>query len=220
MAALQEQEEPAEEEIPLDDQEEDPQVLQDEASIDDQDSVEEVQQLLEEYKEPLLGSQYSSPGEEYPLEMYEQFSEGEFEEVEQMFKFSEYPRVVNSDAIANHIVDHSNVWAEEIRSKLPDDDPEIIVEFRSLTDRVPDGNSKPTTNVVRMSRFPKARPSRPPSATRPLLAQMNINGLTAIAMFDSGSTADAVSPEFARVANLKIFALEEPVPIQLGCKGS
>lgn len=52
------------------------------------------------------------------------------------------------------------------------------------------------------------------------MAKMNINSLTAVAMFDSGSTADAVSPEFARVANLKVFALEEPIPIQLGCKGS
>jgi hypothetical protein len=39
-------------------------------------------------------------------------------------------------------------------------------------------------------------------------------------MFDSGSTSDAVSPEFAQVAQLKVFVLEEPVPIQLGCKGS
>jgi hypothetical protein len=216
MAALQEQEEPAEEEIPLENQEEDPHVPPEEAHIDDHDSVEEVQELLEENEEPLLGSQYSSPGEEYPLEMYEQFSEGEFEEVEQMFKFSEYPRVVNSDAI----VDQTSAWAEEIPPKLPDDDPEIVVEFRSLTERVPMGNSTRTTNVVRMSRCPKARPSRPSSVTRPLLAKININGLTAVAMFDSGSTADAVSPEFARVANLKVFALEEPIPIQLGCKGS
>ena len=152
--------------------------------------------------------------------MYEQFSEGKFEEVEQMFKFSEYSRVVNSDAIASHIVDQTSMWAEEIRPKLPDDDPKIVVEFRSLTDTVPDGNSKQTTKVVRMSRFPKARLSRPLSVTRPLLAKMNINGLMAVAMFDSGSTADAVSPEFAHVANLKVFTLEEPVPIQLGCKGS
>ena len=39
-------------------------------------------------------------------------------------------------------------------------------------------------------------------------------------MFDTGSTSDALSPEFARVAQLKIHTLEELMPIQLGCKGS
>ena len=219
MAALQEQEEPAEMTNPLENQEEVSQVSQSETLNDVNDNVEEDQELPTEYEEPLLGSQYSSQGEEYPLELYEQYSEGEFEEVEQMFKFSEFPRTISSDALLSHVEDQTNAWAEEIRPNI-EDDPEIVVEVRSLTDRVPDGNSKPITNVVRLSRFPKARPSRPSSVTRPLIGQMNINGLIAIVMFDSGSTADAVSPEFARVANMKIFALEEPVPIQLGCKGS
>jgi hypothetical protein len=49
---------------------------------------------------------------------------------------------------------------------------------------------------------------------------MTINGLDAIVMFDTGSTSDAVSPEFARVANMKIHSLDVPMGIQLGCKGS
>ena len=216
MAALQEQEEPASQSNPR----EGASVPQEEALKDAQDSIEEVQQLLEEPEDPLYGSQYSSQGEEYPLEAFDQFSEGEFEEVEQMFKFTEFPWTMQSEVFENHIVDQTNAWAEESRPETNDNNPEIVVDFRALTDKVPSGTMKPTTNVVRMSRFPKARPSRPPSMTRPLISQININGLTAIAMFDSGSTADAVSLEFARVANLKIFALEEPVPIQLGCKGS
>ena len=39
-------------------------------------------------------------------------------------------------------------------------------------------------------------------------------------MFDTGSTADAISPDFARVARLSVFPLEEAMPIQLGCRGS
>jgi hypothetical protein len=39
-------------------------------------------------------------------------------------------------------------------------------------------------------------------------------------MFDSGSTADMISPEFMRVSNAKVYALEEQVPLQLGCRGS
>ena len=49
---------------------------------------------------------------------------------------------------------------------------------------------------------------------------MTINGLDAVVMFDTGSTLDAVSPEFTRVANMKIHSLDVPMGIQLGCKGS
>jgi len=63
-------------------------------------------------------------------------------------------------------------------------------------------------------------PKRPASQIRPLVAKMMINGLEAVVMFDTGSTSNAVSPEFARVANMKIHSLDEPMGIQLGCKGS
>jgi len=49
---------------------------------------------------------------------------------------------------------------------------------------------------------------------------MTINRLDTIVMFDTGSTSDAVSPEFARVVNMKIHSLDVPMGIQLGCKGS
>ncbi|KAJ3979311.1 hypothetical protein F5890DRAFT_1558899 [Lentinula detonsa] len=42
----------------------------------------------------------------------------------------------------------------------------------------------------------------------------------AFALFDSGSTADAISPDFAWVAHLQTFQLENPVQLQLGTKGS
>ena len=38
---------------------------------------------------------------------------------------------------------------------------------------------------------------------------MTINGLDAVVMFDTGSTSDAVSPEFAWVANMKIHSLDD-----------
>ena len=49
---------------------------------------------------------------------------------------------------------------------------------------------------------------------------MTINGLDVVVMFDTGSTLDAVSPEFTQVVNMKIHLLDEPMGIQLGCKGS
>ncbi|KAJ3743809.1 hypothetical protein DFH05DRAFT_1360495, partial [Lentinula detonsa] len=47
-----------------------------------------------------------------------------------------------------------------------------------------------------------------------------INGVLAFVLFDSGSTADAVSPDFARISHIKPFQLENPVTLQLGTKGS
>ncbi|KAF9257677.1 hypothetical protein L218DRAFT_808467, partial [Marasmius fiardii PR-910] len=55
---------------------------------------------------------------------------------------------------------------------------------------------------------------------RCLTAFLTINGFKAFVLFDSGSMADAISPDFARVAKLPIFQLENPVTLQLGTKGS
>jgi hypothetical protein len=49
---------------------------------------------------------------------------------------------------------------------------------------------------------------------------VNINGTEALALLDSGCTSDLVAPEFAAVANLKVYELEEPVPLQLGTVGN
>jgi len=75
-------------------------------------------------------------------------------------------------------------------------------------------------NVLQASKFPKPRPAPPRDITRPLTVKLKLNDLDALALIDSGSTADAVSPEFARVAKMKAFSLEPPVEIKLGCKGS
>ncbi|KAF9262227.1 hypothetical protein L218DRAFT_798456, partial [Marasmius fiardii PR-910] len=55
---------------------------------------------------------------------------------------------------------------------------------------------------------------------RCLAAWIELNGVKAFALFDSGSTADAISPDFTRAAKMKIYHLENPVTFQLGTKGS
>ncbi|KZT63163.1 hypothetical protein DAEQUDRAFT_645421, partial [Daedalea quercina L-15889] len=47
-----------------------------------------------------------------------------------------------------------------------------------------------------------------------------INGLQALVLLDSGSTTDSISPDFARVAGIAAFELENPAILQLGCVGS
>jgi hypothetical protein len=53
-----------------------------------------------------------------------------------------------------------------------------------------------------------------------MTAWITINGTRALTLFDSGSTADSISPDFSRVADLKCFKLDKQVPLQLGCMGS
>ncbi|GJE91949.1 retroviral-like aspartic protease [Phanerochaete sordida] len=47
-----------------------------------------------------------------------------------------------------------------------------------------------------------------------------VNGLAASVLLDTGSTINAVSPEFTRVARLQPFELSNPISLQLGCVGS
>ncbi|KAK1218877.1 hypothetical protein PQX77_018404 [Marasmius sp. AFHP31] len=64
------------------------------------------------------------------------------------------------------------------------------------------------------------RPKRSSAEKRCLAAWIEFDGVKAFTLFDSGSTADAVSPDFARTCKLKIYRLENPVTFQLGTKGS
>ena len=52
------------------------------------------------------------------------------------------------------------------------------------------------------------------------MAMVEVNGLAAVALLDSGCTTDALSPELVRIVGLKVHELEEQVPVQLGTKGS
>jgi hypothetical protein len=52
------------------------------------------------------------------------------------------------------------------------------------------------------------------------VVKLNINGLDAITMLDTGSSMDAITPEFAELSNQKVFEFTDPMAIQLGCKGS
>jgi hypothetical protein len=64
------------------------------------------------------------------------------------------------------------------------------------------------------------RPIVPREERQCLAAYISLNGMKAYALFDTGSTADLMSPDFARVAPITSFKLSELVPIQLGCVGS
>ncbi|KAF7985022.1 hypothetical protein HWV62_8837 [Athelia sp. TMB] len=62
--------------------------------------------------------------------------------------------------------------------------------------------------------------ARPKQSHTTITCLIDINGHKALALFDSGSTTDSVTPEFAFASRLKQFTLPEQVTLQLGCIGS
>ena len=61
---------------------------------------------------------------------------------------------------------------------------------------------------------------RPHRDFKCMTTYVEVNGLRGLALLDSGSSIDCISPDFARVAKVNAFALEKPVGLQLGCVGS
>ena len=49
---------------------------------------------------------------------------------------------------------------------------------------------------------------------------LNVNGLDAYVLLDTGSTINAISPDFCRVTNIEVFRLAQPITLQLGTTGS
>jgi hypothetical protein len=64
------------------------------------------------------------------------------------------------------------------------------------------------------------RPEYSGKNTRCLEAYVNINGVRAFCLFDTGSTCDTLSPEFAKVVKANVADLAEPIGLYLGCKGN
>ena len=78
-------------------------------------------------------------------------------------------------------------------------------EFRAAQRRTYDNGERPKTSE---------------SDRRCMAALVKVNGLEAYTLLDSGSTNVSVTHDFARVANLKVMQLENPVTLQLGTVGS
>ena len=64
------------------------------------------------------------------------------------------------------------------------------------------------------------RPRRSKAYESCLAAYVEVNGMEAFTLFDSGSSADAISPDFAQVSDTRIHTLDKPIPLQLGTVGS
>ncbi|KAL7284386.1 hypothetical protein ACG7TL_001676 [Trametes sanguinea] len=65
-----------------------------------------------------------------------------------------------------------------------------------------------------------AQPKRDELSQRTFSAEISVNGVMALALFDSGCTTDSITPELAYVCKADRIDLKEPVGLQLGTKGS
>ena len=91
-----------------------------------------------------------------------------------------------------------------------------------------DGETEPVDRLFAISanRDREFRSAISPKEVRPervfkcMTAYVELNGMKALALLDSGSSIDCVSPEFAKVAKLRPQPLAKPVALQLGCVGS
>lgn len=176
-----------------DDQEEQPH--DDSEQIEDQPDtfrlVVEDDEDDEDQEQPLIGEQYLSEEEEYVDE----------DELEYLTKYE----------------DEDVAYIRALRVENDDTQQQRI---SSMDDRQSKTADDQVRLALRRSKVSRDRPEIPVEDIRPLVARMKLNGLVAIVLLDTGSTPDAISPDFARVANLKVFALNDPIALQLGCRGS
>ncbi|PBK93504.1 hypothetical protein ARMGADRAFT_1079814 [Armillaria gallica] len=71
---------------------------------------------------------------------------------------------------------------------------------------------------LRVQKEPTNRPI--PRDKRCLVTALDVNGLEAVTLWDSGSTSTAMSPTFADISKAVIARLRNPVVLQLGTVGS
>jgi hypothetical protein len=66
----------------------------------------------------------------------------------------------------------------------------------------------------------RTRPDWPRHENRTLSGYWEINSMKAHCLLDSGSKGVLLSPEFTHTTGMKMFALEQPIALQLACIGS
>lgn len=109
----------------------------------------------------------------------------------------------------------SKISLKDILSDLEDDDQ---VYVRAVRERVVDMRRENPSQAAMHPKIDRWRRSKAYESC--LAAFVVINGMEAFALFDSGSSADTISPDFAQVSDTRIHTLEKPIPLQLGTVGS
>jgi len=156
------------------------------------------------------GSQYESDQEfEHSLEQYEEYNGYKIypadpvdeEEHEVQIRVMNIEEEMEREMTAPQSVHNSSINIHKMMPEKMNTEPIIQSSLRHVM-----GDMK--------------HPSRPPEETLCLRVFVSINGIKALVLFDTGSTTDAVSNDFVRVAQLPLYTLEKPITLKLGCVGS
>ncbi|KAJ7599008.1 hypothetical protein C8J56DRAFT_1039881 [Mycena floridula] len=130
-----------------------------------------------------------------------------------------YKDSTETESSSEHSVDWDSCKddAQELYFGLHVEDEEFREEMERLASM--------SLNPIRHCKFHVSgkklvRPSRSGEQKKCLTAWFEINGLKAYTLCDTGSTTDAISPDFAHTAKIKAHPLENPVNVALGTIGS
>jgi hypothetical protein len=174
-----------------------------------------------EYSVDPNGSQYESGNDEFPLNAFDDYMEvkGSDEDSDIVYiraareispsQMKELMSIAHTDSVSERSMtaatDNTSTGNQNVSLRTMEDVKDVPRQYRYRL-------VKPTGTTT--------RPERENGEDLCLAGYVTINGVKAYTLFDSGSTTDAVSPDFARVSNVPILRLEKPATLQLGCSGS
>ena len=134
----------------------------------------------------------------------------------------------------NDNLDNDEEVVEFHQLYIPEDSPDPPIESANSTPRSPspiyigaltvsDDSEKEQTeqlHVLNEDISPRDRPKLPKEDTRLITQMVNVGGLQAYSLLDTGCTTGVVSNEFAGVTKMPTFQLNSPIAAELGMSGS
>jgi hypothetical protein len=113
--------------------------------------------------------------------------------------------------------DHTVKYQTSAIRVAPDD--VAITKVMALRSKTPEPNSAAEPMYHHRSKH-RTQPDQPRHENRTLSGYWEINGVKAHCLLDSGSEGVLLSPEFTCATDMKTFAFEQPIALQLACIGS
>lgn len=114
---------------------------------------------------------------------------------------------------------HSLIPSRKTHSFISNPEEDAIARIAATR-----SNDPPKDREFRSAQRRKYATGERPRSTindrRCMAALVKINGLEAYALLDTGSTTVSITHDFARVANLSVIQLDNPITLQLGTVGS
>jgi hypothetical protein len=162
--------------------------------------------IVEEY------NHYDPQDEDQDFPLLQEVSDSESEtELAQKESFEgEFPILVESDDPEESDSDDEDIIAPEFN--------ELFSAMKAGEVTRPPAAKHPI--MLRKSSQKLTQPIRDSKENQCFITLVEIHGQPAVTLLDSGCTTDAISPEIANIARIKVQELMEQVPLQLGTAGS